>query len=117
MRPFLKMRTEGGVSILVLVAQKLDEADPADLWHEFCQLGDDRVSSKVVISFADVRYLTSLDLGVLIEFLRQMKVQGGELVLADMDDNVFGVFEVTRLNRLFEIRRTSEDAIKSLTPA
>lgn len=61
----------------------------------------------------DMRYVAFLDscmLGILVDGYR--KVAGrGEIGLCHLDDNVRNVLELTRLNEVFRIYETLEDAL------
>jgi anti-anti-sigma regulatory factor len=43
--------------------------------------------------------------GRLIRLHKKAQESGGQLVLRDMTAQVYEVFEITRLNKLFDIRR------------
>jgi len=61
----------------------------------------------------DLRYVTFMDscmLGILVDGYR--KVAGtGEIGLCHVDDNIGNVLELTRLNEIFNIYKTLEDAL------
>lgn len=40
--------------------------------------------------------------------------RGGQLRLANIDPQIYEVFVITRLNKLFQIHETADDAVKSL---
>jgi anti-sigma B factor antagonist len=60
--------------------------------------------SSIVIELADMTFIDSSGLGVLVSALKQTRELGGTtLVLRNLQDPVRRVFEITRLLDLFEI--------------
>jgi anti-sigma B factor antagonist len=45
----------------------------------------------------------------------RIKSRTGQLRLSNIDPQIYDVFVITRLNKLFEIHQTSAEAIKSFT--
>ncbi len=91
----------------------LDEGNIQAIGEEITDLIDHEPSPKLLISFANVDHLSSSALGTLITISRRVKNRGGELRLSDIDPQIYDVFVITRLNKIFDIHETSEDAIKS----
>lgn len=71
-------------------------------------------SPKMVLDFSTVEYLSSRALSELINLSRQVDQRGGQLALAAIAPQIYEVFKITRLNRLFRIDGTVEDAMKAL---
>jgi len=67
---------------------------------ESCTHGDIK---KVIVDFKDVPYIDSSGLATLIELLQRLKKIGGNLRICNLDEKVKGIFEVTRLYKLFDI--------------
>lgn len=69
--------------------------------------------TRVVLSFLGVKHLTSLVLGRLIHIHKRLAESGGELRLADIDPQLFEIFSITRLDRLFKIFEREDEAVAS----
>lgn len=69
--------------------------------------------ARVVLSFLGVKHLTSLVLGRLIHVHKRLAESGGELRLADIDPQLFEIFTITRLDRLFKIFEREDEAVAS----
>jgi len=69
-------------------------------------------SRKVVINFCSVSYIDSSGLATLVELLKNVKSFSGELKLTNMQSKIKNLFEITKLEKLFNILETEEDAIK-----
>ena len=111
----LRVRKEDGVIHVEFVDRNiLDEANIQQIGEEITSLIDAEDSPKLVISFSNVDHLSSAALGTLITIHNKMKAKKGELRLANIDPQIYEVFVITKLNKLFEIHDDSAAAIASL---
>lgn len=109
----LRVRKDSGVTIVEFVDRNiLDEANIQMIGDEITSLIDSESSPKLLISFANVDHLSSAALGTLITINNKLR-QKGQLRLANIDPQIYEVFVITRLNNIFKIMPTTEDAIKS----
>lgn len=67
---------------------------------------------KVVVDFTHTGYIDSSGLGVLVSLSKKIREQGGELRLAGLNEDLRTLFELTKLDTLFEIADTREEALK-----
>ena len=68
---------------------------------------------KIVINLKDVGYVDSSGLATLVEVLKNMRGYGGKLKLTNLSPKVMGLFEITKLNKLFDIVAEENDALSS----
>ena len=64
-----------------------------------------------VIDFTRTGYIDSSGLGVLVSLSKKIREQGGELRLAGLNADLQTLFELTKLDTLFSITRTAEEAL------
>ena len=57
----------------------------------------------LVIDFSEVTYISSIGLRALMVAIKQVKAQGGRMVLAALTPLVLEVFTISRFDMLFEI--------------
>ena len=62
----------------------------------------------VVIDLDNVRFIDSSGLGALVYALREAKLAGGDLKIANVRNQVYAMFKVTRLNKIFDILKLEE---------
>jgi anti-sigma B factor antagonist len=93
----------------------LDEANIQMIGEDITKLVDAEPSPKILISFANVEHLSSAALGTLITINNRIRTRSGQLRLANIDPQIYEVFVITRLNKLFQIHTTTEEALKSFT--
>jgi len=70
--------------------------------------GGDR---KFVIDFSNTGYIDSSGLGVLVSLSKKIREQGGELRLSSLNEDLRTLFELTKLDTLFKIADTKEEAL------
>ena len=82
--------------------------------QEFKQLVLDEVDQGVrlvVIDFTKSAYIDSSGLGALVSLGKRIREAGGELRLAALNEELRTLFELTRLDSLFPVFATREDAL------
>lgn len=72
-------------------------------------LGDNGV--KFVLDFDAVGFMDSSGLSAVITFLKHVRINEGDVFLANLRPPVRRVFELTRLNQVFEICDSVEEAV------
>lgn len=64
-----------------------------------------------VIDFARTGYIDSSGLGVLVSVSKKIREAQGELRLASLNEDLQTLFELTKLDTLFQIRDNLEEAL------
>lgn len=110
----LRIRKMGGVTRVEFVDRNiLDEANIQMIGEEIAAIVESEPKPKLLISFANVDHLSSAALGTLITINNKVRARSGQLRLADIDPQIYEVFVITKLNKLFEIHETGDAALKS----
>lgn len=68
---------------------------------------------KFVVDFAETGYIDSSGLGVLVSLSKKIREAGGDLRLAGLNDDLRTLFELTKLDTLFTIMGSAEEATAS----
>ena len=68
---------------------------------------------RFVIDFTKTGYIDSSGLGVLVSLSKKVREQGGELRLAGLNEDLQTLFELTKLDTLFAIADTPQQALAS----
>ena len=66
---------------------------------------------RFVVDFTKTGYIDSSGLGVLVSLSKKIRDEGGELRLAGLNEDLRTLFELTKLDTLFAIARTPEEAL------
>jgi len=72
----------------------------------------DRGERKFLIDFKQTGYIDSSGLGVLVSLSKKIRELGGELRLANLNDDLKTLFELTKLDTLFQISDTRDSALE-----
>lgn len=67
---------------------------------------------KFIISFENVKYISSAVLGMLMTVNKHVMGKQGELRLSAIDKSLMEVFKLTRLDKILKIFNTTDDALK-----
>lgn len=102
-------REEGDVLIVRPVEQALD-AYAATSFRERMSSHIQNGRNKIVLDLAMVNFLDSTGLGAIVSSLKRLD-GNGVLVICNANEMVLDVFRLTRMDRVFPIVRTMEDAL------
>ena len=68
---------------------------------------------KIVVSCAGLSYIASAGLGAIMGTIEEIRENGGDLRLAELNDTVRNIFEILGFNHLYHIYPSEQDAILS----
>ena len=91
----------------------LEEANIQQIGDEIAAIIERQTNPKILISFENVEHLSSAALGTLITINNKIRQKGGQLRLSNIDPQIYEVFVITKLNKLFQIHDSNEQAIAS----
>ena len=104
-------RREGKAAVVSLEGEVTVFSSPA-LRERLHQVMDEK-PARVVLDLTEVRYVDSSGVATFVDALRQIRARGGEMVLACVSQRVQGVIEIARLDTLFPMADTVEEALQS----
>ena len=104
----------GGVTVARFVDKKiLDETNIQNIGSQLFALVEEDGKSKILLDFENVEYLSSAALGKLITMDKKVKSAGGKLKLCSVRPEIYEVFAITKLNKVFDIQEDQERALES----
>jgi anti-sigma B factor antagonist len=102
----------GDVSVVRFRDHKIiEDVNIQELGQEMFRLVEADGRDRLLLDFASVEFLSSAALGKLITLDKKMKAHGGTLKLSNIRPEIYEVFTITKLNRLFDIRKDEADAL------
>lgn len=105
---------QGGVSVVRFVDRKIaDSGNIEEMGTELTSLVTEEKRQFLLLNFEGVDFLSSAALNKLISLNNSAKKANGRLKLCNLRAEILEVFKLTRLDRLFDIRKSEEDAISS----
>ena len=110
----LLVRVEGDITVVGFVDRNiLEEASIQQIGEEISKMIEQSAAPKILINFENVEHLSSAALGTLITVNNKVRQKGGQLRLACIDPQIYEVFIITKLNKLFQIFPDAPAALKS----
>lgn len=91
----------------------VDSANIEEMGEEITQLIDKDKMKHILLNFDGVEFLSSAALNKLILVDKKVKEVGGQLRLCSLRAEIMEVFTLTRLNRVFDIRKSESEALKA----
>ncbi len=107
----LEIEEVGNVSVIELLGDHLDASNATGFRDaiEPCVAAN----ACLVLDLSQLTFVDSSGLGVLISCLRRLNGMGGDLKLCGMLESVHGLFSLVRMDRVFEIHDTRDQALNA----
>ena len=109
----MDIEESGDVTIAKFVDKKiLDEGNIQIIGNQLFSLVEDDGRSKIVLDFSNVEYLSSAALGKLITMDKKVRGAKGQLRLCTVRPEIYEVFAITKLNKLFKMFENRDKALE-----
>jgi anti-sigma B factor antagonist len=72
---------------------------------------------RIVVSGAGLRYVASAGLGALMGVIEEVRTNGGDIRIAELNDTVSNIFEMLGFNHLYRIFPSEQEAVSSFREA
>jgi len=89
----------------------IEDLNIQELGSEMFRLVEEEQRRKLLLNFSGVDFLSSAALGKLITLDKKVKSHSGQLKLSNIRPEIFEVFQITKLTRLFDIRDDEAGAL------
>ena len=83
--------------------QILEEEHIRELGDSIMRLVDDPKNQNIILDFSNVRFMSSSFLGLLVKIHKRICERNGHLKLCNIAKNIYKIFEITQLNKIFDI--------------
>ena len=107
--------TENAVVATLADEKILEQADIEALEASIMPLVEQVGKINLVISFANVKFLTSAVLGLLIRVSKKIYESDGQLKLCNIEPKILEIFRITRLDKVFDIYEDCDEALSAVT--
>jgi len=108
-----QIRIEEGLFVASLLGNLINKHQAEGLVNELdFYLNEGK--NKVVIDLSGMMYMNSTGLNVLINIFTKVRNRDGEVVLINIPEKINKLLLVTKLNSIFNVENTLEDAKKVL---
>lgn len=107
----VKIEPKSGLTVCYIDGE-VDINSSPDIKKSFDRLISKK-TPKIVINLSKVTYVDSSGLATLVELLKNMKAYSGRMRLVGLTPKIKSLFEITKLEKLFEIMINEDDAIST----
>jgi anti-sigma B factor antagonist len=107
----INVQEQNGISVCRIVGD-IDVNSSPEVKQSFDNLIKEK-KEKIVVNLKDVSYVDSSGLATLVEIFKNLRTYGGKMKLTNLSSKVMGLFEITKLNKLFDIEAEEADALSA----
>jgi anti-sigma B factor antagonist len=101
----------GGIAVASWAeASTLDASNVVELRQRVGEI--ERDHSRIVFDMSRVEFLDSSVIGALVGFMRKARAAGGDVKLAGLTPDIETIFELTRLQKVFQIHDSVDGAVR-----
>lgn len=98
--------------VAIDVKGKLTGGPEAETFRELFKNLVNEGKLKVIVNLKDVDWISSTGIGIMIRGYKTIKEAGGEFIMVNVGERTQQVFNVLRLQHIFQILKTEEEAVK-----
>ncbi len=104
----------GDLAVVKFSDRKIvDSANIEEMGEEMFSIVDKDKCKDVLLNFEGVEFMSSAALNKLILMDKRVKAAQGKLRLCNLRAEILEVFTITRLNRVFDIKKNEAEALKA----
>ena len=111
---YFSSRLDRGVLCVTFQSHDLVLGDVPGLDAELVMMAESVDPPRLVLSLDNVRYLPTTALGIMVSKLTRSHRKQGEMHLACLNEHLDELMHIGRLDQIFEIHDTAEEALASL---
>jgi anti-sigma B factor antagonist len=108
-----EIKREDSIILISLKGSLMNKVQIESLLDDIEHYSNDGLK-KLIISLADMEYMNSTGLSILINIFTQARNKGGEVIITNIPEKINQLLVITKLNSIFNIEKTVEAAKKIL---
>ncbi|MFC1737880.1 STAS domain-containing protein [Planctomycetota bacterium] len=115
MKPNISIQYNEDITIVTFTDEQiLEDKDIRALEDSILSVVEQGGPIKLILDFCNVKFLSSMVLGLLIRISKRVYENEGKLALCNISDKIYEIFKITRLTNIFDIFEDVEDATDEL---
>jgi anti-sigma B factor antagonist len=103
---------KAGDAVVATVRGEVDLHNSPELRTELLDLLTKHAPKRLVLNLAQVPYMDSSAIAVLVEMLQKVRKGGGQIFLTNLQPRVKGLLEIARLGTIFKLVEDEAEALK-----
>jgi len=113
--PDLMMESQERGDVMVIYPRGFINAHTVREFERELERSVESGRTQIVINGSGLSYIASAGLGVIMGHLEEVRSQGGDIRLTDLNETVLNIFEVLGFNHLCRVFDSEADAVASYT--
>jgi anti-anti-sigma factor len=109
--PLVPSARKDGDTVVVAARGEIDLNNSPELRSELFSILNKHAPRRVILNLAEVPYMDSSAIAVLVETLQKLRKTGGKVCLTNLQPRVQGLIEIARLGTIFVIARDEAEAL------
>jgi anti-sigma B factor antagonist len=107
---------DSGTAVVTFLARSLSDSEGiAAVSRKINSFIENEKPNVIIFDFGQVKFFSSLVLGLLLEVRARLEQLGGKVVLSAIDPQLHRVFKITNLDSVFRFFPDSDSAVKAMT--
>ena len=115
--PEIVIETTEGLILGTIECSQMDDEHAKTVRTEVARAAEQAPGLPVVLDMSKVQMLLSISIGLLVALLQQFKAEGRRFILAGLQPKVRETLAICRLDKLFDICDSVDEARSRLGPA
>lgn len=99
--------------LLEMNGKLVDKAEAVDIGEEV-EARFEQGHNKFIIELSELEYMNSTGLNIILNLMNKCRNKGGDAVVAGTTSRIKSLFAVTKLDSVFTLTESKEEAIKHL---
>ena len=108
--PEIVIETSGGIILGTIERAQMDDEHAKKMRTEVVRAAEQAPDLPVILDMSKVEILLSISIGLLVALLQQFKAEGRKFMLAGLQPKVRETLAICRLDKLFDIYDSVEEA-------
>ncbi|MEQ1484346.1 STAS domain-containing protein [Methyloglobulus sp.] len=108
----LNLEKINGCNVLTILDERIDAHNSGELKEYLLQMIE-HGEQQIIVQLVHVRFIDSSGLGALLSGNKHIIAKSGRFALTNIQKQVLSMFELTRLNRVFEIYADLNEAFSN----
>src|SRR4051812_36876377 len=101
-----------GDDVLVTLRGEIDLHNSPTVRSALLGFVESQKPAKLILNLAQVPYMDSSAIAVLVEALQKMRKSGGKIYLTHLQPRVKGLLEIARLDSIFVVSASDDEALQ-----
>ncbi len=108
-----KPSKQGAIKNYHFYGELIDRGQATSLLDEV-EEGIEKNENKILLNLADLKYLNSSGLNVIINILTKVRKAGGDLAIYNVNKKITELLIITKLNSVFNVCESAEKGVEIL---